>query len=83
MKKNNMNLELSFKTQNVRSFNLSETGLISMKTKIKAVMFEGDNILCLTNTQIGCKRRIIEKEFLLGGVTPYGIVTYSNASDAR
>ena len=64
-----MNLEIAFKTQNVRSFNLSETGLISMKTKIKAAMLEGDNILCLTNTQIGRNRRIIENEFLLGGAT--------------
>ena len=46
-----MNLEISFKTQNVRSFNLSENGLFSMKKKIQAVMFEGDDILCLTNTQ--------------------------------
>ena len=76
-----MNLELSSKTQNVRSFDLSETGLISMKTKMKAAMFEGDNILCLTNTQIGCNHRIIEKEFLLGGVSPYEIFTNSNASN--
>ena len=31
-----------------------------MKTKIKAAMFEGDDILCLTNTQIGRNRRVIE-----------------------
>ena len=61
-----MNLEISLKTQNVRSFNLSETGLCSMRTKIKATMLEVDDILLLTNTQIGRNRRIIEKEFLLG-----------------
>jgi hypothetical protein len=38
-----------------------------MRTKIKATMLEGDDILCLTNTQIGLNRHIIEKEFLLGG----------------
>ena len=74
-----MNLEISFKTQNVRSFNLSETGLTSMKTKIKAAMFEGDDILCLTNTQIGRNRRVIEKEFIIGGATPYEIFTNSGA----
>jgi hypothetical protein len=78
-----MNLEISLKTQNVRSFNPSETGLSSMKTKIKATMFEGDDILCLTNTQIGQNRRIIENEFLLGGNTPYKMFTNSGASDAR
>ena len=65
-----MNLEISLKTQNVRSFNLSENGLYSMKKKVQAVMFEGDDILCLTNTQIGRNRRVIEREFLLGGATP-------------
>jgi hypothetical protein len=39
-----------------------------MITKIKATMLEGDNILCLTNTQIGRNQCIIEKEFLLGGI---------------
>ena len=78
-----MNLELSLKTQNVRSFNLSETGLCSMRTKIKATMLEGDDILLLTNTQIGRNRRLIEKEFLIGGENPYVIYTNSSASDAR
>ena len=78
-----MNLELSLKTQNVRSFNLSENGLCSMRTKIKATMLEGDDILLLTNTQIGRNRRLIEKEFLIGGENPYVIYTNSSASDAR
>ena len=74
-----MNLELSLKTKNVRSFNLSETGLCSMRTKIKATMLEGDDILLLTNTQIGRNRRVIEKEFLLRGDNPYEIFTNSGA----
>ena len=68
-----MNLELSLKTQNVRSLNLSETGLTSMRTKIKAAFFEGDNIICLAKVQIGKNLRVIEKEFLLGGSTSYKI----------
>jgi exonuclease III len=39
--------------------------------------------LCLTNTQIGQNRRIIEKEFLLGGNNPYEIFTNSGVSDAH
>ncbi len=46
-------------------------------------MFEGDDILCLTNTQIGRNRRVIERLFLLGGATPYEIFTNSSASDSR
>ena len=37
----------------------------------------------LTNTQIGRNRRLIEKEFLIGGENPYVIYTNSSASDAR
>ena len=77
-----MNLEISLKTQNVRSFNLSENGLCSMKTKIKATMLEGDEILLLTNTQIGRNRHIIEKEFLIGGEDPYEIYTRAQAMPA-
>ena len=54
-----------------------------MRTKIKATMLEGDDILLLTNTQIGRNRRVIEKEFLLGGDNPYEIFTNSGTSDAR
>jgi exonuclease III len=54
-----------------------------MRTKIKATMLEGDDILLLTNTQIGRNRRLIEKEFLIGGENPYVIYTNSSASDAR
>ena len=46
-------------------------------------MLEGDDILLLTNTQIGRNRRAIEKEFLIGGDNPYEIFTNSSASDAR
>ena len=54
-----------------------------MKKKVQAVMFEGDDILLLTNTQIGRNRRVIEREFLLGGATPYEIFTNSTASDSK
>ena len=42
------------KTQNVRSFNLSsQDGFF--KNKIKAVVLEQDDIILMTNTQIGIK----------------------------
>jgi hypothetical protein len=78
-----MNLELSLKTQNIRSFNFSETGLTSMRTKVKAAILESDDVIILTNVQIGKNRRVLEREFLLGGKTPYEIFTNSNASESR
>ena len=42
-----MNLELSLKTQNVRSFNMSENGLVSMRKKVKAALIEDDDIIML------------------------------------
>ena len=54
-----------------------------MRTKIVAAILEGDNIICLTNMQVGKNRKVIEKEFLLGGTTPYEMFINSNASDAR
>ena len=78
-----MNLELSLKTQNIRSFNMSENGLVSMRKKVKAAVLEDDDIIMLTNVQLGANRRAVEKEFLFGGKNPYEIYTNSTATDAR
>ena len=78
-----MNLDATFKTQNIRSFNLSETGLTSMRKKVKAALLEEDDIVMLTNVQIGHNRRTIEREFLFGGKCPYEIYTNSKSSDAK
>ena len=78
-----MNLESFLNTQKVRSFNLSENVLSNMETKINKTILQGDDILLLTNTQIGRNRRLIEKEFLIGAENPYVIYTNSSASDAR
>ena len=78
-----MNLDATFKIQNIRSFNLSETGLSSMRKKVKAALLEEDDIVMLTNVQIGQNRRTIEREFLFGGKTPYEIYTNSKSSEAK
>ena len=54
-----------------------------MRTKTKAAIVEGDNIICLTKVQIGKNHTLIEMEFLLGGSTQYKIFINLNASDAR
>ena len=77
-----MNLELSLKTQNVRSFNMSENGLVSMRKKVKAAMMEDDDVIMLTNVQLGTNKLMVEREFLFGGKNPYEIYTNSKASDA-
>ena len=78
-----MNLELSLKTQNVRSFNMSENGLVSMRKKVKAAMMEDDDVIMLINVQHGTNKLAAEIEFLFGGKNPYKIYTNSKASDAR
>ena len=78
-----MNLELSLKTQNVRSFNTSENGLVSMRKKVKAALMEDDDVIMLTNVQLGTNKMAVEREFLFGGKNPYEIYTNSKASDAR
>ena len=78
-----MNLELSLKTQNARSFNMSENGLVSMKKKGKAAIMEDDDVIMLTNVQLGTNKLMVEREFLFGGKNPYKIYTNSKASYAR
>jgi hypothetical protein len=74
-----MNFNIKLKTQNLRSFNLS-TSLISMQKKVSATTHENDDIIFLTNTQVGTKRNIVEKEFLNCKNGPY--LTYFNSDSA-
>ena len=78
-----MNLELSLKTQNVRSFNVSENGLMSMRKKAKAAIMEEDDVIMLTNVQLGTNKMMVEREFLFAGKNPYEIFTNSSANNAR
>ena len=61
-----MDISLTLKTQNVRSFNLSSHDGF-FKNKIKAVTLEQDEIILLTNTQVGDKSNMLTKEFNLEG----------------
>ena len=78
-----MNLELSLKTQNVRSFNMSKNGLVSMRKKVKAAILEEDDVIMLTNVQLGTNKLVVEREFLFAGKNPYEIFTNSSANEAR
>ena len=54
-----------------------------MRKKVKAALLEEDDIVMLTNVQIGQNRRTIEREFLFGGKSPYEIYTNSKSSEAK
>ena len=78
-----MNLDISLKCQNTRSFNLSESGLTSMRKKVKAAMMEEDDIIMLTNVQLGRNLNAVKREFLIGGSCPYEIYTNSRSAEAK
>ena len=58
-----MNISLSIKTQNVRSFNLSDKNDFKTTAKIEACLAEMDDIILLTNVQIGNNTQKITKKF--------------------
>ena len=71
-----MNISLAVKTQNMRSFNLSnKDGLF--RNKVKAATLEQDDILLLTNTQVGTKSNNLTKEFNLEGYKLLNNSTYN------
>ena len=55
-----MNINASFKIQNVRSFNLS-LGIDVTRKKIDAITHESNDIIFIINTQIG-KIKLLFKE---------------------
>jgi len=59
-----MNIDSSFKIQNVRSLNLS-SGIHITRKKIDALTHESDNIIFIINAQVGnhkktCRKRILD-----------------------
>ena len=44
---------------------------------------EDDDVIMLTNVQLGTNKMAVEKEYLFGGKSPYEIYTNSKASNAR
>ena len=74
-----MSINFNIKTQNVRSFNLSTSTLV-LKTKIKAVCHEKNDIILLTNCQIGNKESLVKKEFLTTINGPYHLFTNSSSN---
>ena len=72
-----MNISLTLKTPNVRTFNLSSNDEF-FKNKAKAATLEQDNIILLTNTQVGAKANMLTKEFNLEGYELLNNSTHNN-----
>ena len=75
-----MNLNFSCKTQNIRSFNFSSNIPNFYKRKVDALTLEQDDIILVSNTQIGRNRKILEDEFRFKG---YKILTNSTSNAAK
>ena len=75
-----MNLNFSCKTQNIRSFNFSSNIPNFYKRKVDALTLEQDDIILVSNTQIGRNRKILEDEFRFKG---YEILTNSTSNAAK
>ena len=75
-----MNINASFKIQNVRSFNLS-LGIDVTRKKIDAITHESNDIIFIINTQIGKNKAIVQREFLTCKNGPY--MTYFNSNSSR
>ena len=75
-----MNINSSFKIQNVRSLNLS-SGIHITRKKIDALTHESDDIIFIINTQVGKQKKVVEKEFLTCKNGPY--MTYFNSNSSR
>ena len=75
-----MNIDTSFKIQNVRSLNLS-LGLDITRKKINALTHESDDVIFIINAQIGNNKNIVQPEFLTCKKGPY--MTYFNSDSPR
>ena len=75
-----MNINCSFKQQNVRSLNLSQ-GLEKTRKKIDALTHESDDIIFIINCQIGKNKATVQREFLTCKNGPY--MTYFNSDSPR
>ena len=75
-----MNINTSFKIQNVRSLNLS-LGLDITRKKINALTHESDDVIFIINAQIGNNKNTVQREFLTCKNGPY--MTYFNSDSSR
>ena len=75
-----MNIDTSFKIQNVRSLNLG-LGLDITRKIINALTHESDDIIFIIKTQIGNNNKIVQREFLTCKNGPY--ITYFNSESPR
>ena len=78
--KTKININFSCKTQNIRNFNFSLNIRNYFKRKVDALTLEQDDIIMVSNTQIGRNRKILEDAFRFKG---YEILTNSTSNAAK
>ena len=75
-----MNLNTSFKIQNVRSLNLSQ-GIDKTRKKINALTHESNDVIFIINAQVGQHKKTVQREFMTCKNGPY--LTYFNSKSSR
>ena len=75
-----MNLNTSFKIQNVRSLNLSQ-GIDKTRKKINALTHESNDVIFIINAQVGQHKKTVQREFMTCKNGPY--LTYFNSNSSR
>ena len=78
-----MNISTSIKTQNTRSFNLSDRNNSRIDPKIDACTHEQDDIILLTNVQIGNNKQQIVQKFLKKGYEIFINSEYNKTGSLR
>ena len=75
-----MNISTSVRLQNTRSFNLSDRNNKKIDPKVEACTLEQDDILILTNVQIGDNEQRIKRKFLDKGYELFANSTSNQAA---
>ena len=75
-----MNLNISYKIQNVRSLNLSQ-GIDKTRKKIDAQTHESNDVIFIINAQVGQHKKTVQREFLTCKNGQY--ITFFNSNSSR
>ena len=75
-----MDLNITYKIQNVRSLNLSQE-IEKTRKKINALTHESSDVIFIINAQVGPHKKTVQREFMTCKNGPY--ITYFNSNSSR
>ena len=75
-----MDLNITYKIQNVRSLNLSQE-IEKTRKKINALTHESSDVIFIINAQVGQHKKTVQREFMTCKNGPY--ITYFNSNSSR